>query len=503
MRKLLVIIIIAATIPCYSQSNPFQKKFVQIDRYIDSLMKDWHIPGLALGIVYKDQLIYAKGYGYRDLENKLPVDSLTIFPIASNTKLFTATAACMLEEEGKLDLDKPARNYLPSLHFYNEELDAKVTLRDMLSHRTGLPRYDGIWIASPFNRKQVIEKIAYMKPALGFREGYIYNNIMFAAAGTIMESVMNMRWEEIIRSKIFQPLQMKASCFSNDDMRMAGNFAYSYFEPDSTTKLQRTAFEAQSEAVGAAGIIKSNVADMSHWMIAQLSDGLYKGQKAISATAIKQTLIPNNIADDQVKWEELSNPLYCMGRIIEMYRGYKLATHTGSIDGYYSSLTFIPAEHLAVFMVHNSSPAGSIRSVMALPVIDRLLGISPTAWSERYRKEYLEGKASSKKVEDSLSATKVQHTVPSHALKDYAGKYTNPVYGELQIEYQHEQLALSFRKQQSTLYHFHYDQFVTKEDTTGLPDFRLSFITNTKGVIASIQMRPYGDALAEFVKNDQ
>ncbi len=173
----------------YTQANPFQKKFPLLDRYIDSFMKDWNIPGLALGIVYKDQLIYAKGYGYRDLNNKLPVDAKTLFPIASNTKLFTATAACMLAEEGKLNLDKPVRNFMPLLNFSNDELNAKVTLRDMLSHRTGLPRYDGIWVASPFTRKETIDKVAHMKSVLGFREGYIYNNMMFAAAGAVMETV--------------------------------------------------------------------------------------------------------------------------------------------------------------------------------------------------------------------------------------------------------------------------------------------------------------------------
>jgi len=241
---------------------------------------------------------------------------------------------------------------------------------------------------------------------------------------------------------------------------------------------------------------------MAHWMIAQLNNGMYKGQKAIPATAIKQTLIPNNIADNEMKWDELSNPLYCMGRVIQMYRGYKLASHTGSIDGYYSNLTFVPGEQLAIFMVHNSAPAGSVRSIMALPVLDRLLGLYPTAWSDRYRKEYLAEKIKSKKLEDSLNATQVKHTMPSHPLKDYAGKYSNPIYGDLLIEWKQDQLVLSFRKQESVLHHFHYDQFITKEDTTGLPDFRLAFLTDSKGAIGSLQTRPYGDALAEFVRKD-
>ena len=487
----------------YAQTNPFQNKFPLLDRYIDSLMKEWNIPGMALGIVYKDQLIYAKGYGYRDLKNGLPVDTKTLFPIASNTKLFTATAACMLAEEGKLHLDKPVRNYMPLLNFSNEELNAKVTLRDMLSHRTGLPRYDGIWVASPFTRKETINKVVYMKPQLGFREGYIYNNMMFAATGAVMETVTGMSWEEITRKRIFQPLQMNASCFTNEEMMKSGNFAYAYYEPDSTSKLLNVTFVAQSDALGPAGTIKSNIEDMSHWMIAQLNGGKYKAQQAIPGNAIRQTLIPNNIADKEGKWEELSNSLYGLGRVIQTYKGYKIATHTGSIDGYHSNLTFIPSENIAVFLIHNSVHAGSVRPVMAFPVIDRLLNLSQTLWSERYRKDYLKSKADGKKTKDSINATQVKNTVPSHALKDYTGKYVNPVYGDVVLDMKNDTLTLSFRNQTSVLYHFHYDQFITKEEINGKPDFRLGFLTNSKGEIDRFSMRPFGDPETEFLKSNK
>ncbi len=484
----------------FAQTNPFQKRFPIVDRFIDSLMKDWNIPGLALGIVYKDQLIYAKGYGYRDLENKLPVLATTLFPIASNTKLFTATAACMFAGEGKLSLDKPVRTYMPSLNFNNDELNAKVTLRDMLSHRTGLPRYDGIWAGSPVTRKEIVARVAQMKPQLGFREGYIYNNMMFAAAGTVMETVSGMSWEEILEKKIFQPLDMKATCFTNEDMMKAGNFAYSYFEPDSSRKLQRITYVAQSTGLGPAGTIKSNIEDMGHWMIAQLNSGKYKGQQAIPDTAIKQTLVPNNIGDKEGKWDELSNALYCLGRMVQTYKGYKIAMHTGSIDGYYSNLTFLPSENLAVFMVHNSSPGGSTRSMMALPVLDRLLNLSLTPWSERYMKDYLKSKADAKNHKDSVNATQVKNTNLSHSLQDYTGKYSNAIYGDLVIGIKDNQLDLSFRNQQSLLHHFHYDQFRTDEELTGKPSFRVHFLTNNKGEIDRFSMLPFGDPLAEFVK---
>ncbi len=499
--KILLSAFLFIAISSFSQTNPFQKKFPLIDRYMDSLLKEWNVPGLALGIVYKDQLIYGKGYGYRDMEKKLPVLTTTIFPIASNTKLFTATAACMLADEGKLSLDKPVRMYMPSLNFNNDELNTKITLRDMLSHRTGLPRYDGIWVASPFTRKETVAKVAFMKPQLGYREGYIYNNMMFASAGAVMENVTGKSWEEIIRQKIFEPLDMKVSCFTDEEMMKTNNYSLSYFEPDTTKKLLPELYIAQSEALGPAGTIKSNVEEMSHWMIAQLNGGKYEGQQAIPINAIRQTLIPNNIADKEGKWDELSNSLYALGRAIQTYKGYKIATHTGSIDGYYSNLTLIPGHQLAIFMVHNGSPGGSFRSGMAFPVIDRLLGLSYTSWSERYRKDYLEAKAQEKKSKDSIKATQVKNTVPSHPLSAYTGTYTNIIYGSLTIELQNDQLVFLFRKQRSLLYHFHYDQFITKEENNDKPDFRLNFLTNSKGEIDRISMNPFGDPVAEFVKN--
>lgn len=500
MRKFtLVALLVGSCAIAYAQTSPFDKKFPTIDKYIDSFMKAWNIPGLAMGIVYKDKLIYAKGYGYRDLEAKLPVTATTIFPIASNTKLFTATAATMLAVEGKLNLDKPARTYLPSLNFSNDELNAKVTVRDMLSHRTGLPRYDAIWVAAPFSRKEVLEKIVYMKPQFGFREGYIYNNMMFVASGAVEEAVTGKSWEDLIREKLLQPLAMNATGYTDEETRKSGNFAWAYYAPDSSNKLLKKTFNAQCPALGPAGIIKSNVEDMSHWMIAQLNQGKYNGVQVIPDAAIKETLIPQNIADKDGRWPELSNGLYGLGRIIQTYKGYKIATHTGSIDGYYSNLTFIPSEGIAVFMVHNSVPAGSVRSMMAFPVIDRLMGLSTTPWSERYMDDYRKGLAAEKKAKDSILATAVKNTNPSHPLKEFVGQFSSPIYGEMGVEWSNDQLYLVYRGNKFLLKHLHYDQFYTDEAALDRPDFRVHFETNMKGEVGKMNVW-LGDPVAEFVR---
>ncbi len=201
MKKLLIVLFLLPF--CVSaQNNGFQEKATKIDTYVNALLSDWNIPGLALVIVHKDQVLYTKGYGFRDLENKLPASETTLFPIASNTKPFTATLATQLASEGKLRLDAPVKQYLPEVNFYNPELNFKVSIRDLLSHRTGLPSYDGIWLNASFKRKELLSKISFMKPSLGFREGYIYNNNMYTLAGLAIEAVSGKTWEENVQERL-------------------------------------------------------------------------------------------------------------------------------------------------------------------------------------------------------------------------------------------------------------------------------------------------------------
>lgn len=502
-KLLLLTLILFTSLVAFSQTHPFGAKFPAIDKYIDSTLKEWNVPGLAMSVVYKDKVIYTKGYGYRDYEKKLPVEAHTVFPIASNTKLFTATVAAILHHDGKLSLDKPVKNYLPALNFSTDELNAKVTIRDMLSHRTGLPRYDAIWVNAAFTRKEMIEKIGYMKPQLGFREGYIYNNMMFVASGSAMEEVTGKTWETLVSEKIFQPLQMNTSYFTSDGMKKQGNYALAYFRPDSSEKLLPKKFEAQCEALGPAGTIKTTAADMANWMIAQLNDGKFNGQQAIPSKAISETMIPNSIADKTGKYDELSNALYCLGRTIYTYKGHKTASHSGAIDGFYSFVALFPKDSLGIFVVVNANHGRPLSNFVPLDVFDRLMNMPKTPWSQRYMKDYKEAQTQEKKSADSLKATQVKNTVPSHAINDYTGTYSHSTYGDIKIERVNDQLFFVFRSQRSLLHHFHYDQFHTDEKGTDTPDYRLEFRINSKGEIDKISTRPLGDPLTEFIKKKE
>ncbi len=198
-------VLLMAYIPLKGQSINVEQRLQGIDQTIDKILKDWNVPGCGIGIVYKDKLVFAKGYGYRNMEKKLPVTPNTLFQIASNSKLFTATAIGFLVDEGKLDWDKPIKKSVPQIQFYNNDLDANVTIRDMLSHRTGISRHDGIWYKSDFTRQEMFDRIKYLEPSLPLRQGYLYNNLMYMAAGQIVEILSGKTWERYVNDRIFTP----------------------------------------------------------------------------------------------------------------------------------------------------------------------------------------------------------------------------------------------------------------------------------------------------------
>src|SRR5438552_5011580 len=219
-RIVLTLLVLWGAAPSLSvASDPgLDKRLKGVDAYMEKVVKDWNVPGIGVGVVVKDKLVFAKGYGFRDYGRKLPFTPKTTVPIASNTKLFTAVAAGLLVEEGRLDWDRPVRQFVPGIQFFNDELNATVTLRDMLSHRTGITRHDTIWYTSDFARQQLFERLKYLEPSQPLRSTFLYNNMMYAGAGRIVELLSGKTWEEFLRERLLAPLGMTATVFTIDDL---------------------------------------------------------------------------------------------------------------------------------------------------------------------------------------------------------------------------------------------------------------------------------------------
>src|SRR4051812_13650255 len=229
----------AAPARAQDKSAEVAKKLEGFDAFMEKTLKDWNAPGIGVGVVVEDKLVFAKGYGYRDYEKKLPITASTLFPIASNTKLFTAIAAGFLVEEGKLTWNRPIRESVPSIQFYNDFLNNTITLRDMLSHRTGITRHDSIWYKADYSEQELFQRLKYLEPKEPPREIFLYNNMMYAGVGYSVRLQSGKPWTEFVREKILNPLEMKSTVFSISDMLKQPDYGAPFTEKRDTMEIYK------------------------------------------------------------------------------------------------------------------------------------------------------------------------------------------------------------------------------------------------------------------------
>ena len=488
---LIIFVLLLCALTVRAQEADVSKKLEGFDAYMDQLLKDWNTPGIGVGIVINDKLVFAKGYGYRDYSRKLPFTPTTLCPIASNSKLFTAVAAGMLVEQGKLTWDKPVRDAVPTVQFYNDQLNNNVTLRDMLSHRTGVTRHDLIWFKSPFTRKELFEKLKYLEPQQPMRETFLYNNLMFSAVGYIIELKSSKTWENYVRENIFEPLDMNTSTYTISDMLKLPDHGVPYREKRDSFELYQIPYYEDTEGVAPAGAIISNINELSHWLVALMNDGSYNGKQVLPPNVLKATMqpaigLPNALGEALGYWEVL-NPDYGMGRQTASYRGHLMTFHGGDLPGFHSQVSFLPNEKIGVIVLVIGDHAAPLYNVVSYNVYERLLAMDQTPWSERRLKIRLANKKAGTEARAKAGGDRVPDTKPSHPLSDYAAEYENPAYGIVKIGCKSEQLDFTFHEFQYPLSHFHYDRFDTPDDEQ-YGRFSVNFRTNPQGDISEAVM---------------
>jgi CubicO group peptidase (beta-lactamase class C family) len=482
----LAIALVTCGVSAWGQDTDVAKKLQGFDAYMEQTLKDWNTPGVGVGIVVGDKLVFAKGYGYRDYEKKLPFTPKTMQPIASNSKLFTAVAAGMLVDEGKLTWDKPIRESVPTIEFYNDQLNSNVTLRDMLSHRTGVTRHDLIWFKSPFTRKELFEKLKYLEPQEPMRTTFLYNNLMFAAVGQIIELKSGKRWEDFVRERILTPLDMNTTNYTIADMLKQPDYGVPYREKRDSFELYKIPYYEDTEGVAPAGAVISNIDELSHWLIALMNDGKYNGKQVLPADVLKATLQPAiglpNATGEALGYWELLNSAYGMGRDTASYRGKLLTYHGGDLPGFHSQVSFMPNDKIGVIVFVISDHSAPLYNIISYNVYERLLGMDQTPWSQRMLTRRLAGKKAGTEARAKAGGDRVLNTKPSHPLADYAAEYENPAYGILKIGLQGDQLQFGFHEFHFPLSHFHYDRFDTPDDEQ-YGRFSLNFLMNPQGDI--------------------
>jgi CubicO group peptidase (beta-lactamase class C family) len=490
-RLAVLVAIVACTWSASAQEIDVAKRLDGFDDYMAKVLRDWNGPGIGVGVVVGDKLVFAKGYGYRDYEKKLPFTAGTVCPIASNTKLFTAVAAGMLVDEGKLTWDQPVRESVPTIRFYNEQLNNAVTLRDMLSHRTGITRHDTIWYKSDFTRKELFDRLKYLEPQEPMRQTFLYNNLMFAGVGYLIELQSGKTWEQFVRDRILQPLDMKATSYSIADMTAQPEHGVGYTEKRDTFELYRIPYYEDIAGVAPCGAIVSNIEDLSHWLIALMNDGKYHGKQVLPADVLKQTLqpaisLPNTAAEQRGFWEML-NVAYGMGRNTASYRGHLITYHGGDLPGFHSQVSFMPKERIGVITFIVGNHTAPLYNFISYNVYERLLGLDQTPWSERGLAIRLKSKEANTAARKKAGEDRVPNTKPSHALEEYVGEYEHPAYGVMKVGLANKQLQFDFHKIVMPLAHFHYDRFDTPDDEEN-GRFSVNFRTNPQGDVAQAVM---------------
>jgi CubicO group peptidase (beta-lactamase class C family) len=487
------LLLLALACACVARAQDFDvnQKLAGFDEYMAKTLKDWNGPGIGVGIVVGDKLVFAKGYGYRDYEKKLPFTPGTVCPIASNTKLFTAVAAGMLVEEGKLTWDKPVRESVPTIRFFSDQLNNSVTLRDMLSHRTGITRHDTIWYKSDFTRQELFERVKYLEPQEPIRQSFLYNNLMFAAVGYMIELQSGKTWEQFVRERILQPLAMNATGYSIDDMVKQPEHGVGFTERRDSFEIYRIPYYSDIAGVAPCGAIVSNIENLSHWLVALMNDGKYNGRQVLPSAVLKQTLepaiaLPNTMAEQRGYWE-LLNAAYGMGRETADYRGHLMTMHGGDLPGFHSQISYLPKEHIGVIVLVVGNHTAPLYNLISYNVYERLLGMDQTPWTQRMLEIRLKGKEAGKQARTKAGEGRMANTHPSHALADYAGAYENPAYGLLKIGLKDDQLQFDFHKIMMPMTHFHYDRFDTPDDELD-GKWSVNFRTNPQGDIQEAVM---------------
>ncbi len=425
-------------------------------RLVPRLMARDQIPGVAVGVVERGHLVFARGFGYRDVENRLPMTPDTLFPLGSASKSFTATAIALLADEGRIALDAPVRTYLPDFSLADPVASATLTTRDLLTHRSGLPRHDLFWYQAPFSRDELYRRLRFLEPSGPPRARWRYNSLMFVVAGRIVERVSGASWERFVRARIFCPLNMRRTLLSAEAMETDSDHASPYAKRDG--RVQKIPMLKGLHAIAPAGAVQSSVRDLARWLTfhATRSPPIL-GEDLWRELHRPRAEMP---APDQ---PEVQHPYYALGWIYESYRGHPLLIHNGAIDGFTVHLGFLPETGQGLIVLMNRDSATAAQMAIAYSAYDHLLGLEPLDWERR-----LEEKPTSLQAARELAL--------DFPIEEVVGTYEHPAYGELTVRAEGDELAMEFRRLRFTLAYQGERRFVSREPIAdGAPRISVRF----------------------------
>ncbi len=435
MKKIISAILLFLSLTTLSFAQRIDRsKFVKdsLDFYINRALTNWRIPGAAVCIVKDNKIVMMKAYGIKELGQPDKVDINTLFMIGSNSKAFTATSLAILQTEGKLNLDDKVTKYLPKFKLENKPAGEMAVIRDLLCHRLGMQTFQGdfTFYNTNLTREDVIKKLGELQATYPFRTKWGYTNAAFLTAGQIIPVVTGKPWEIFVRENIFAPLGMINTLALSADLSKSYNRTVPHTLIDG--RLAPIPY-AQIDGLAPAGAISSSINDMSKWVLALLNDGKVGPRQVIPLSAIKATREPQDIVGEVHHPNgESDYELYGLGWFLEQYAGHSLVMHTGGVNGYVSSVTMMPDEHLGIIVLTNTDQ-NEFYEALKWEVLDAYLKIPYRDYSDTYLARFKADEASDDANNKKLKDTVALLHPTALPLDQYTGKYVNDFYGHLEI----------------------------------------------------------------------
>ncbi|MGH2648818.1 MAG: serine hydrolase [Ginsengibacter sp.] len=433
MRKLIFFLVFGASIQLHAQIITSS----QIDSLTELTLKTFDVPGIAVAVVKDGKVIHAKGYGVRSLNTKQRVAENTLFGIASNTKAFTVAALGILIDEGKLKWDDKVTDYIPEFRMYNPYVTEEFTIRDLLTHRSGLGLGAGDLMFWPdsnnFTKEGMIHNLRYLKPVSSFRTKYDYDNNLYMVAGEVVARVSGMSWEDFIQKRILDPLNMSSTAPSYNRLKDKSNVIDPHAPVDGVVQVVR---RDVNETLDAAGGIYSNLTDMCKWIIMQMNNGKYDdGKKLFSEEVHEEMWTPQTIIP--VRGETPYNThfaSYGLGWFLSDVHGYKQCTHTGGLEGIVTQVTLIPEMKLGIIVFTNQQ-SGAAFTAITNTIKDSYFGIQGRDWVKMYHEKVVANEAREKEILEKVwkDIEAQQKNIARADINLYTGTYTDKWFGEVVI----------------------------------------------------------------------
>lgn len=464
------------------------------DRYVHDALPGWHCPGAAVAVVRGDEVLYRAAHGLRDVERALPLTPDTRFAMASVTKSFTAMSVALLVDDGLLGWDQPLRELVPELLLHDAVATASLTVRDMLSHRTGMPRHDLAAWRLDLPRAEFVSRLRHLRFSAGFRERFQYNNLMYYALAHVVERVSGRRWEALVRDRIFEPLGMSASNLRPEPPRpeLENALGYRVQRDDDGAALGLLAmpFGAHTElSPGAAGALYSTLDDLIAWLGVHVNRGRWRGTQLVSSETCAQMHLPVVVVPaGGAKTALMGNELYAygMGWFVEPYRGHTLVQHGGNVEGHSLMIGFVPRERTGVVVLTNGA-AMPLRDALLYQALDVALGLEPRDWNTRFHALFDEAFKGMARGKATASRERLTDAPPTRALDAYTGAFRAEGYPDVAVRRQGADLEMRLvgSLDWSPLRHLHHDVF--EWEVTGF-DSRMvvRYLTNDQGEIGAL-----------------